>query len=651
MSLSVSSQFENLIRQDPPLCNREAASILYDHPEDRKTFLEWARNEMSIVTQSPRLTTLYQKIISIDSSYTEIAQIKARNAADTFLKYIYPSSESTSVNLDRFADDLMNINIYFELSDENLRNCSACLKSNLLTPEEVQKAMQRGFIGPIDPLRIFNILSDHPEFALSTLLSIAQFKGISNDTLENLIPFLVKSSPEQRLDLLLASPQRGKNPLPLFVQLAELQDIEAKSVITFDIMRDLVHRALSLDSENYLTTSPESYRLQIEALRRLVQISFLKREEKEVLFTLIDTHERQDERLLLQYLTPQEKKGVRDATNCPEIDAAADLVSKGEWEELFNRYPKDSQLTYLLIGAFCKRKIDLEDLATAMMFHRAFCNTIEGQWKLLPITAESLNRMDNLNAEEKYTILKMAALAKPNQRFLIMVDRNAIDLYTQGLLIETFLGPGRSRILGFLASQSMFGVLSFGAAQRFYRNLTPIIHLTPTMEIMENHVRRGQSDFALFFPDELAVVHGSTDKTIFPQLHDFLHTAGRKRRAGLQPLMMERVWDSFRIGPELREEYRRKMNDGIGSLYPKFMTMPTQEEMTAYLLDRIVGEIIDGGYSLRGIQSMSDVERKILKNIIVGVEDYEFRQLPDPVSEEFQKGVMQKVFQRCGVDY
>jgi|GEM_PF-5577008 hypothetical protein len=561
--------------------------------------------------------------------------------------YIFP--QSPSIDFDQFADDFKNMDNDFELSEEILENCSTCLKNNLLSAEEIWHAALQGSATQMDEEHIFMLCEKYPELSFFILLCVVRSKKISNFALEKIIYFFANKTPEQKLELLLTSPQEKKELFPLFIQLADDRNIEIQSLSTFGIMKDLVNQALFLNSEKYLTLFPESYALRIEALRKLVQTSFLSKEEKETLFTLITANERQEERLLLQYLTPQEKERLSEIYSCSQINQLADLIAKGEWIKLFDYYSRDIQLSDLLIAAYGRRKIDLEDLATAMIFHRVFYNTSKNQRNILPITEETLQIMNSLLPEERQQILDKAMTIKSNQKFLILVNQEALDSYTQDLIFQNFFDLKGSKAPGFFHSTSLFGMLSFGAAQAHYKNLAPIIHLTPTIEAMKDHIEQGRSDFALFFPGECTSVHGSQDKTIFPYIHDLFHTHARNLRGSFQKEIMKRV-DRLGIGLELREEYSSKMDNGNGSLYPRFITMPNADEMTAYLLDRIIGEVIDGGYVfVKGKAVTSDAIEKVLKTLVFCISNYEFRKLPDIASEGFQKRVMRQVYQRCDI--
>lgn len=155
-----------------------------------------------------------------------------------------------------------------------------------------------------------------------------------------------------------------------------------------------------------------------------------------------EVDQRPEERFLLQYLTPEEKEVVLMAQNSPpEIDQIAEWIRLGQWEQLFAHYPTDSrELSYLLIAAYRLQRIDLDDLATAMLFHRAFCNTERAHLRIVPITSETLDEMLHLSRVEKAQILSAAARVKPNQRTLVLVAQDAIDPYTRNLIVKSFAG-------------------------------------------------------------------------------------------------------------------------------------------------------------------------------------------------------------------
>ncbi len=456
------------------------------------------------------------------------------------------------------------------------------------------------------PLHLPGAAAEAPSF--QEILSSVQLNGITTGDLANLAPKIASLSALERLQLLTASKTGDRANPPVFIELANL-DVESQTAITAGIISDLVKRGLYLDTEDYLAIPPQAYDARVHALRTLTQGTIAEANELAPLTHALDFHERQEQRLLLQYLTKEEMERVQKTMNDPRIPQIGHLISNSQWEELFKDYAgieKSTELSYILIGAYCQKYINLEDLATALMFNRVFCNTQEGQRQILPITEGLIDEMGNLSAKDKLDIFQAVQKTRANQRFLILIKREAFDPISFVFLFNTFLGGRNKGILSLLKrglgdslDNIELGTFSFGVSNAHYGNLSPVIHLTPTMEVMADHLRLGRSDFVLHFPDENAQVHGCCDKTILAQVHDLLHTHARYKRGDLgskiQELLLVRI-KRIQVDLVLREKYSLKMNDGKGQNNPSFIQMPTMDEMVACLLDRVAGVIVDGGY-------------------------------------------------------
>jgi hypothetical protein len=618
----------------------------------REFFLQWAPKSLSIIHRSPRLTTLYQDVLWMESAYVSYSGAKisekVRSAANQSFHKVYSwlYSEAELIDLDTFADRA-KVSWVIKISEHNLKNFADCLTGGLLTENEVKRAICKSIVKDLEENELIRLLNKYPEWAVGIL---ARASEISSQMIERLLPLISSLPAEKRVQFLLILDQKTKEPL--FVKLSDLA-IDSKNELLDGIRSDLIHRALHIDSKDYLQISPQAYELRIQSLNKIIENSPLPQEEKDQLLAVLRANRSHQQRLLLQYLTSDEKEAVSGLRNHPDQLIVSELVQEGKWEELFSRYPaNDRTLSYLLIAAYSEEKIDGEDLATAMMFHRVFCNTSENQRKLIPATKEAFDQMDNLLPKEKQEMLMAAERAKSNQRFLILVEKEAFDSYTEGLIFMTFQRDQSKKVPGFFESGSMFGMPAFGIAQAHYRNLAPVIHLAPSARAMEARIRANYSDLVLLFPEEAPSVHGSRDKTIFAVVHDFLHTNARNRRGDIiQNSMMDFI-RQIEKAPECQGFYRNKMTDGYGSIYPKFREFPTQNEMVGFLLDRVIGEIIDGGYDFvidpnsMMDDSLKDAFRNIIKCVIVA----EFARLPAAlVSPSFRPEVTKRVFERCAI--
>lgn len=553
--------------------------------------------------------------------------------------------------------DIADLDAYLEI-----------LREFLATEEEVEKAISQNEIEEMfeneeKEAFIEKCLQLPKKIAYSLVCALCKNQEIQGETLRMLVPFLSELSPEQRLTFLLTEftaeeekldsfslifsvlrneENKGKRQsTPLFVRAAEL-DRQSQEQLTVGIKKGLLIKGLRLGVEDYLKISKEKYAERVQALQRLIHGNS---EEDMELQQMLGWVDRQELRLLLQYLRPEEIKAIQTAQKSPHIDIVADLIAKGRWLDLLHTFKTQGhELSYLLLAAYCQKRIDLEDLATAMLFHRAFQNTKEGDCTILPISSDVLDTITNLSAQSKREILQATQELKENQKFLILVNKDSFDEYTQGVIQANFSGKN---IVGFLerisTEKSEFGVLSFGINQAHYKNLAPILHLTPTTEIMADHILSGRSDFVLQFPEEVELVHGSVDRVFFAQIHDLFHAEARNTNP-FQYQMTQKI-QRIAFDPALRKAYREKMNAGIDALYPSFMELPTEEEMVAYLLDRIAGEVVDGGFET--FHSIPATWKNLIEKII----KREFQHLNNSKfintdQQNFQQNVIKKVTEK-----
>lgn len=334
----------------------------------------------------------------------------------------------------------------------------------------------------------------------------------------------------------------------------------------------------------------------------------------------------------------------------PSDSLMLEQIHEGRWSELIAR-SSGQGLSYSLIAAYSKGEIDLEDVATGMIFNRTLHNAGAENCQIIPICKETLDTMGNLEEQDKEAILAAASRAKPNQRFILMVNKTAFDFYTQNVMYHSFLKEGSPQIFGFLQSgegeKTQYGMLGFGVCKAHYPNLAPVIHVTPSLKKLGEHIKMGKSDFMLQFPDDVNVIHGSQDRLFFAQVHDLFHTRGR---TAFGPIIVKDMIDlifDVKVDARVRKSYNQKM-DPVHSVYPRFVEMPSEEEMVAYLLDRITGEIMDASYKITIDRScLFDAPEIALKGVVKGVFDREFRLLeskfPSASFEAWQQGVKKRV--------
>ena len=138
-----------------------------------------------------------------------------------------------------------------------------------------------------------------------------------------------------------------------------------------------------------------------------------------------------------------------------------------------------------------------------------------------------------------------------------------------------------------------------------------------------------------FFPDEASCIHGSNDKLIFAQIHDLFHTDARASRKFVQEEMMS-IAEKIQVNPENRKQYESKL-DGKQKEYPAFNKKPTEQELLAFLLDRIKGEVVDGGYTFTKPCSLN------LLKIAKGVIQYEYDKQLSYLTSFPQQDISEKI--------
>jgi hypothetical protein len=310
----------------------------------------------------------------------------------------------------------------------------------------------------------------------------------------------------------------------------------------------------------------------------------------------------------LQYLTESEKVKVEQAFSDPNMGEVIGLVQKGRWMELFK--DASEELCYVLMAAHKQAKINENDLATALMFARVALTS--KAFRIVKVETE-LEKIRNLTQIQQDALMAVVEDCKPNQQYMILMRMDSLDPCTEDLMSRNFWGT--SHRFGYVNTDREGGILAFEPLKRHYKELTPVVHLTPGFDEFEQHVREKRSDFVLFLPHEKVPVHGSLDSTIWAPLHDLLHAQARRDSGDKLIPLIDLAREKFKGLVEVRSAYLKKLNDGIDDLFPHFKEVPTPLEMAAYVLDRVRGEIVDGGFrtSSNVNDTLKDLTTRVLR--------------------------------------
>lgn len=314
-----------------------------------------------------------------------------------------------------------------------------------------------------------------------------------------------------------------------------------------------------------------------------------------------------EEKLLLKYITSKEKACVENSYQDSRLEGVTSLITEGQWMDLLRTYGDQEDLSYVFLAAYHQKMISLDELTTAIVFHRAWFNCKDKEHvQVININPEYINDFSGKVTYYNYAVEVKQQQPKwkevfekvPNNlKVAIVIDNKSLDLYTLSFISINF--HNRS-IPGVLASTQATGLLSFGLLKAYYESkvdLIPIFHLTPRYIDIAKRISEDKSDFALFFPKELVAVHGSQDMTIFSQMHDLFHTQSRIHTYELQGDMML-VAESVVEAKSQLASYRNKLSQVPEKLNLVFAEIPTKEEFKSFLVDRVIGELIDGSYEI-----------------------------------------------------
>ncbi len=389
-------------------------------------------------------------------------------------------------------------------------------------------------------------------------------------------------------------------------------DSALRLVTSAETLQQWVSAFLCLDSEAYLELSEEEYLSTVNALTTIVRASDIEDSARQRLLTLIAKNDRQEQRLLLQYATDNELEAIEGAPDA-DVEAVVTAIHSAGWDALIPAGCNGTQAAYALFAAYARRMITMDEFATAMTFLRAITGVNEEkQLRFFPIEARALSKYTNSTEEHINEILNAAENVPEHLRYVVLVDGQAYDRFTL-LGIEPTFFDKRNPPFGILRShgelrQMKCGMVSFAVLRQVFPELAPVLHMTPTLQHMANHVLAGRSDYMILFPGDAPVIHGSVDKLLFAAMHDVFHTLGRRLAKQYSPMLIQTFFSRCRLSERHRAQYQAKLGDGVRVLYPFFEEGNfTVRELISYVVDRILGRVVDGdlkapsweGYSVK----------------------------------------------------
>ena len=363
------------------------------------------------------------------------------------------------------------------------------------------------------------------------------------------------------------------------------------------ILREMATKLLRLQqgNEDYLRIPSHEYEAVVKTLKELIEP--LGNAE---LSALIEANATQEQRLLLQYVTPAEMVQIRTANANPLLVKVSAMLNEGKWMEVLQKYSAmKNQLSYILIAAYLRKKITIDTLSTALTIHRAYLDKPDSL-SLLPFNPETLGQFSI--PDERLTgyqeILEIGEV-EANQLLVIKITSEGFDPYTLNLVADAFdpLIPGIFRF-----EDGGYGVASFGLAKLLYAkkgvSLMNVLHLTPR-DAMISRIDTNLSDCGQFLASEKSIIHGSSDCTILPFGHDLFHANIRVAHAENSSLRLNAKNIAYAIQEHLKvssQTYLDKLSSGQNQPYRTFVAEPTFEELKLYALRRISGLLIDAEY-------------------------------------------------------
>jgi hypothetical protein len=383
---------------------------------------------------------------------------------------------------------------------------------------------------------------------------------------------------------------------PKQIEMLQTSDSHHEGCTSSSDLKNLIVSKLHLDSEKYQDLSEDSYKILIDNLISQVNASQISEEEKIQLLELIDFNKSQEQRTLLQYAKDTEIEQIKKAFDHPKLDEIVKRILDNEWMSVFETHGKDETLSYVFLAAFCRQKISLDELATALMFHRAFFNAPE-KCQIRELDGDYLHEMGPTAGIEESFLMKL-----PKNQQIALVFKNTIyDDYTKTIEFRES-SINHQRIMGVKYHQDNIIILPFGLLRKCYKywgfQLIPTLHLTPSFSRIADRLGKKKSDFALFLPTEETVIHGSQDKTIFSFVHDLFHATVRLLKVQYLPNMANIAKQLLSKKRELLtskelQPYKSKLASDIEQNNPTFKVLPEENEFITFMIDRLVSKVID----------------------------------------------------------
>ncbi len=345
--------------------------------------------------------------------------------------------------------------------------------------------------------------------------------------------------------------------------------------------------------------------------------------EKDLLSTKCE-----DQRVLLQYASKKDRQAIVKAQKSVWMPYICDNIKKGKWQELLNAHTSDVDIGYILLAAYCAKKIGIADLATAMMMVRTFRNAPQGAVKIVKVSSVHLAMFQtkglldvhekNDNKKKEATISRIKEVPQ-NQRYITLVKLDAFDRITKFLIDSIFKDTHEG--LGFrkykLADGCIYlGVGSFGLLNRFCTEVAtqrgikcrprPILHLVPSRRDMALHLLAGIEPVAVLLPNERPRIHGSTDRLTFATVHDYYHVFVRACRLEWAPYAQR---FALIIEDKALLDYKGKSREVL-----------TEEELVIMkTLYELCDRLVDGAFMLQHTKPWLGTVEPLIEEVIIGL--------------------------------
>lgn len=352
------------------------------------------------------------------------------------------------------------------------------------------------------------------------------------------------------------------------------------------------------------------------------------------------------QRRLLEYASDEELQEIVNAQTSYWIPDICDKIKHGKWQKMLDAYGHKDKIGYVLLAAYCRKYMTIEDLATAMTMVRAFHNAPAGAVKIVPVGSDHypMFQAHIFLDDGKSETLKAEATRRricevpQNQRYIILVKFDAFDEQTRDLLTSAFTPTQKTigvRKYKLPDGKIYLGVASFGLASKFFsvvagqrgskRRLTPMLHLVPSRKQMAEHLLAGRSPVALLMPGETADIHRTTGGLTWPYAHDLYHEMARLCR-----LYWAEYAQTFALIVESKvlADFTRKCVEKMvaaGRLHLKSRPiqgeMPTQEELVRYVLDRLCNQLVDGEFTVIPMVARFQTIKGLVSEIIMHIQN------------------------------